>query len=58
MLEKVFRSPVQAGDDERSVDNLDALAARGSQKMDPQGGIPGSAPPGWVRPADEGRPRR
>jgi hypothetical protein len=56
-LKKLFRSSVQAGDGQRPVDNVDALARAGSQRMDPLGGVPGSAPPGWVPPVDEGRPR-
>ena len=44
-------------DGERRVENTDALgAARGNQS--PQGGsIPSGYPPGYVPPADEGRPR-
>jgi len=44
-------------DGERRLENTDALgAARGNQS--PQGGsVPSGYPPGYVPPADEGRPR-
>jgi hypothetical protein len=46
------------GEGERPVDNVDAQAAGlGTQGIDPMGGSPGIAPPNWVPPVDEGRPR-
>jgi hypothetical protein len=57
-LKKLRPTSVQAGEDQRSVDNIDAQAAAlGTQRMDPNGGMPGLAPPNYVPPADEGRPR-
>ena len=49
---------VQAGDGQRSVDNIDAMtAAAQSQRLDPHGGGPATFPPDYVKPVDEGRPR-
>jgi hypothetical protein len=46
------------GEGARPVDNIDAHAAGlGTQGMDPMGGSPGTAPPNYVPPVDEGRPR-
>jgi len=43
----------------REVDNVDALAAATRDgRSDPQGEFPGSVPPGYIKPYDEGRPRQ
>ena len=56
-LKKLFRRPLE-GDGRRPVDNVDALAAgAGTEKIDPIGGAPGTAPPGYVPGVDEGRPQ-
>jgi hypothetical protein len=44
------------GDRRRSVENTDALTAARDQHFDPFGGH-GGAPPNYVPPVDEGRPR-
>ncbi len=47
---------VQAGDGQRSVDNVDAMAAAASsQRFDPQGG-PALFAPDYVK-TDDGRPK-
>ena len=48
---------VQAGDGQRSVDNVDAMASMSPTWLDPSGGAPATFPPNYVRLADEGRPR-
>ena len=47
---------VQAGEGQRSVDNVDATATTTVDKADPQGEWPGSVPPGYIKSYDEGRP--
>jgi hypothetical protein len=48
---------VQAGDGQRSVDNVDAMSSMAQTRIDPSGGAPATFPPNYVPPADEGRPR-
>jgi len=48
---------VQAGDGQRSVDNVDAMASMAQTRVDPSGGAPATFPPNYVKPVDEGRPR-
>jgi hypothetical protein len=48
---------VQAGEGQRSVDNVDAMASMSQTRIDPSGGGPATFPPDYVKPADEGRPR-
>jgi hypothetical protein len=61
MLRKLLRrfklKSVQAGDGQRSVDNIDALSSTAQTRFDPSGGAPATFPPDYVRPADDGRPR-
>jgi len=47
---------VQAGDGQRSIDNVDAMASAHSQKSSLTGG-PAQFPPDYVKTDDEGRPR-
>jgi len=48
---------VQAGDGQRSVDNIDAMTAVAqSQRMDLGAGAPALFPPDYVKTDDEGRP--
>ena len=60
MLRKLLRrfklKSVQAGDGQRSVDNIDALSSTAQTRFDPSGGAPATFPPDYVRPADDGRP--
>ncbi len=61
LLEKLLPSKlksVQAGDGQRSVDNIDAMtSAAQSQKLDPLGGGgPATFPPDYVK-TDDGKPR-
>jgi hypothetical protein len=54
---KRFRlESVQAGDGQRSVDNIDAMTSTAQPRMTPQGG-PATFPPDYVKTDDEGRPR-
>jgi hypothetical protein len=49
---------VQAGEGQRDIDNIDAMAgAASSVRFDASGGRPATFPPNYVRPTDEGRPR-
>jgi hypothetical protein len=49
---------VQAGEGQRSIDNIDAMASMAQTRVDPSGtGAPATFPPNYVPPADEGRPR-
>jgi hypothetical protein len=41
----------------RRMDNVDGLTAARDQHLDPSGSH-GGAPPNYVRPTDEGRPRK
>ena len=47
---------VQAGDGQRSVDNIDAMTSTAQTRMTPQGG-PATFPPDYVKAEDDGRPR-
>jgi hypothetical protein len=50
---------VQAGEGQRSVDNVDAMAAtEHGARTDPQGVLPGTVPPGYIKSYDEGRPSK
>jgi hypothetical protein len=59
-LRRFFRrfrlKSVQAGDGQRSVDNVDAMSSMAQTRIDPSGGAPATFPPNYVPPADEGRP--
>ena len=53
---KRFRlKSVQAGEGQRSVDNIDAMSST-AQPVDPSGG-PATFPPDYVKTEDDGRPR-
>ena len=55
---KRFRlKSVQAGDGQRSVDNIDAMSSTAQSRFDPSGGAPATFPPDYVRTEDDGRPR-
>jgi len=55
-LKRFKLKSVQAGEGQRSVDNVDAMAAGHSQKWSPTGG-PALFPPDYVKTDDDGRPR-
>ena len=55
-LKKLRLKSVQAGDGQRSVDNIDAMTSTAQTRMSPQGG-PATFPPDYVKTEDEGRPR-
>ena len=57
-LKKLRLKSVQAGDGQRSVDNIDAMTAAAQNRgVDPTGsGAPALFPPNYVRTDDEGRP--
>ena len=48
---------VQAGEGQRSVDNIDAMSTMAQTRVDPSGGAPVTFPPDYVKSVDEGRPR-
>ena len=56
-LRKLKLKSVQAGEGQRSVDNVDAMSSMAQTRVDPNGGAPATFPPNYVQPADEGRPR-
>ena len=58
LLKKLRPKSVQAGEGQRSVDNIDAMtAAAQSQKLDPfVGGGPATFPPDYLK-TDDGRPK-
>ena len=58
-LKRFKLKSVQAGDGQREVDNVDALAAAAqSRAVDPTGsGAPALFPPNYVKDDDDGRPR-
>jgi hypothetical protein len=56
LLKRFRLKSVQAGEGQRSVDNIDAMTSTAQARMTPQGG-PATFPPDYVRTEDEGRPR-
>jgi hypothetical protein len=56
LLKKLRLKSVQAGDGQRSVDNIDAMSSMAQTRLDPSGGAPATFPPNYVRTDDEGRP--
>ena len=56
-LRKFMLKSVQAGEGQRSVDNIDAMSSMAQTRVDPSGGAPATFPPDYVKPADDGRPR-
>ena len=55
-LKKLRLKSVQAGDGQRSVDNIDAQASMAQTKSTPVSG-PALFPPNYVKDDDDGRPR-
>jgi len=55
-LKKLRLKSVQAGDGQRSVDNIDAMSSTAQTRFDPSGGAPATFPPDYVK-QDDGRPR-
>ena len=55
-LKKLRLKSVQAGDGQRSVDNIDAMSSMSQTRVDPSGGAPASFPPNYVK-TDDGKPR-
>ena len=56
LLKKLRLKSVQAGDGQRSFDNVDAMASMAQTRVDPTGGAPATFPPNYVRTDDDGRP--
>jgi hypothetical protein len=56
LLRRLRLKPVQAGDGQRSIDNVDAIASMAQTRLDPSGGAPATFPPNYVK-QDDGRPR-
>jgi hypothetical protein len=56
-LKKLRLRSVQAGEGQRTVDNIDAMSSTAQTRFDPSGGAPATFPPDYVKPADDGRPR-
>jgi hypothetical protein len=58
-LKRFKLKSVQAGDGQRSVDNIDAMTAAAQNRgIDPTGGgAPALFPPDYVKDDDDGRPR-
>jgi len=50
---------LQAGEDQRSVDNVDAMAAADPQSQRREANVSGGAavPPDYIKSYDEGRPK-
>jgi hypothetical protein len=55
-LRKLRLKSVQAGEGQRSIDNIDAMSSMAQTRVDPSGGAPATFPPNYVRTDDEGRP--
>ena len=56
LLRKIRLKSVQAGEGQRSVDNIDAMSSMSQTRIDPSGGAPATFPPNYVK-QDDGRPR-
>ena len=56
LLRKLRFKSVQAGEGQRSVDNVDAMSSMAQTRIDPSGGAPASFPPDYVK-TDDGRPK-
>jgi len=55
-LQKLRLRSVQAGEGQRSIDNVDAMSSMAQTRVDPTGGAPATFPPDYVK-TDDGRPR-
>jgi hypothetical protein len=56
LLRKLRLKSVQAGEGQRSMDNVDAMSSMAQTRIDPSGGAPASFPPDYVK-TDDGRPK-
>jgi len=58
LLRKFRLRPMEPGEGERSIDNVDAIASAGSLVTTPDtGGVAPMAPPKWVPSQQDDRPR-
>jgi hypothetical protein len=55
-LQKLKLKSVQAGEGQRSIDNVGAMSSMAQTRVDPTGGAPATFPPDYVK-TDDGRPR-
>jgi hypothetical protein len=56
LLRKLRLKSVQAGEGQRSMDNVDAMSSMAQTRIDPSGGAPATFPPDYVK-TDDGRPK-
>ena len=56
LLRKLRLKSVQAGEGQRSMDNVDAMSSMAQTRIDPSGGAPATFPPNYVK-TDDGRPK-